>query len=182
MNEELWADVVGYEGLYKISNNGRVLSLSFNKTQVAKIMAPQTDRYGYTRVGLCGRGKQKYCLVHRLVAEAFISNTSNLAVVNHIDGVKTNNEVSNLEWTTSVKNSNHAKTAGLYRTGNTHPMAKLSWDDVTKIRNNTTLSGPKLALKFGVSSSVIYSILSGKTWRTDNYHNLEAKSELRSVR
>ena len=101
MTEEIWKDITGYEGLYKVSNLGRVKSLRNN------IILKPGNSSGYLRVNLCKNGKRKYATVHRLVAEAFIENENDLPQVNHIDEVKTNNKVSNLEWCTAKYNSNY---------------------------------------------------------------------------
>ena len=101
---EIWKPVVGYEGLYEISNMGRVKSIKFNKE---KILSLQKDKYGYLRSGLRKMGKLKNCFVHRLVAEAFIPNPNNLPIVNHKDENKQNNCVENLEWCTVKYNNSY---------------------------------------------------------------------------
>ena len=84
MKKEYWKPVVGYEGLYEVSNWGRVKSIPRNGTvKYARILKPVTNRYGYSYVILCKNGKVKSFLVHRLVAEAFIQNNDNLPCVNH---------------------------------------------------------------------------------------------------
>ena len=97
---EVWKDVVGYEGLYKVSNCGRVWSCRRNKLRKQQITK------GYKMVNLKVDGKSKVFSVHRLVALAFIENPNNKREVNHIDENKTNNHISNLEWVTSKENSN----------------------------------------------------------------------------
>ena len=103
-NEEIWKDVVGYEGLYQVSNNGRVKSLKFGKE---KILKPGKLKNGYLRVNLCKNEKQKHFLVHRLVALTFITNPNNLPDVNHKDENKENNRVENLEWCDCKYNINY---------------------------------------------------------------------------
>lgn len=103
---EVWKDIKEYEGLYQGSNLGRARSLDrWVKSKSGsvrlckgKILKLCTDKYGYLKVGLCKNGKQKFHLVHRLVAEAFIPNPYNLPCINHKDECKTNNNVNNLEW------------------------------------------------------------------------------------
>ena len=123
MISEIWKTAVYdgeiYEGLYKVSNLGRILSLNYNKTGKAKLRKPSDDGRGYLQVGLSKNGKTKTCLVHRLVAETFLPNPDNLPEVNHIDEDKTNNfvflnedgtvnkEKSNLEWKSHRDNINH---------------------------------------------------------------------------
>ena len=108
--KEEWKDVVGYDGLYKISNTGQVLSMNYRgvKGRVGKL-CPSFDRYGYLQVVLSKDSKKKTHKVHRLVAIAFIKNTDNLPCINHKDENKTNNHVNNLEWCT-VKYNNTYKT------------------------------------------------------------------------
>ena len=103
-NIEIWKPVVGYEGLYEISNMGRVKSIKFNKE---KILFLQKDKDGYLRSGLRKMGKLKKYFVHRLVAEAFIPNPNNLPIVNHKDENKQNNCVENLEWCTVKYNNSY---------------------------------------------------------------------------
>lgn len=92
---ENWKAIVGYEGLYEVSDFGRVKSLKYGKK---KILIPGKISSGYLIVNLCKDGKVKHMLVHRLVAEAFIPNPQGLETINHKDEVKTNNVASNLEW------------------------------------------------------------------------------------
>ena len=99
---EIFKDIEGYEGLYQISNFGNVYS--YNKRG---LLTPQKENNGYLRVNLYKNGKSKHYLVHRLVAQAFITNSNNLGFVNHIDENKTNNSVDNLEWTTHKDNVNY---------------------------------------------------------------------------
>ena len=104
MKKEYWKPVVGYEGLYEVSNWGRVKSLKFGKE---KILKPQKDKDGYLCVTLYKNNNQCQFKVHRLVAEAFIDNSDNLPCVNHKDECKTNNIVSNLEWCDRKYNVNY---------------------------------------------------------------------------
>ena len=118
---EAWRDIKGYEGLYMISSSGQVKSLGRSVmrrdgkkcTYPEKIRVGCADRKGYLRVVLCKNGVQKTYLVHRLVAEAFIPNPNNLPQVNHINEIKSDNRVENLEWVTCRENVNHG--TGLFR-------------------------------------------------------------------
>lgn len=101
--DEVWKDIEGYEGLYQVSNLGRVRSLKFNKTKILK----QGNVNGYKRVVLSKNGKRKNYFVHRLVAMAFISNPNNLSIVNHKDENPSDNNVNNLEWCTQKYNINY---------------------------------------------------------------------------
>lgn len=101
---EQWKSIAGYEGLYEVSNLGRVRSLKFGKT---KILKPGRVGGGYLIVKLLKDCIRKNMKVHRLVAEAFIPNPNKLKTVNHKDEDKTNNNVNNLEWMTLADNLNY---------------------------------------------------------------------------
>ena len=108
---EIWKDVVGFEGLYKVSNKGNVFSVGRRDSRGRKcggrILKPTRTRNGYLKVDLHNNGKRKTKHIHRLVAETFIPNPESLPQINHIDEVKDNNNVENLEWCTSKDNINH---------------------------------------------------------------------------
>lgn len=107
---EIWKDIKGYEGLYQVSNKGRVKSLGNNKTRKEKILSLKPNNKGYIRVTLYKNNIKKHFSVHRLVAEAFIPNPDNLPQVNHIiDDFehRSDNRVENLEWCTAEYNSNY---------------------------------------------------------------------------
>lgn len=106
---EKWKDIAGFEGLYQISNLGRVKSLRKNIILKPGIVAKRNNKQGYEIVHI----KYKQYYVHRLVAEAFIPNTKKLPQVNHIDGNKLNNSIENLEWVTAKENIKHAYKTGL---------------------------------------------------------------------
>jgi Mn-dependent DtxR family transcriptional regulator len=119
MNKE-WRPVLGYEGLYEVSNYGEVKSLTRKRScgkgfyyQEERILKQTFTTTGYKKVELSKDGKRKSLKVHRLVAIAFIPNPFNKEEVNHIDGDKINNNVNNLEWVTSSENSIHAIKTGL---------------------------------------------------------------------
>lgn len=105
---EHWKEIAGFEGIYEVSDQGRVKSLGNDKSRKEKILKPGKKRDGYLHVGLCKYGHRKYLLVHRLVADAFIQNPNNLDTVNHKDEDKTNNAASNLEWMTRADNKRYS--------------------------------------------------------------------------
>ena len=100
--EEIWKDIEGYEGLYQVSSEGRVLNVKRNKT-----LKPMENKDGYYYVNLSINGKYKSKQVHRLVALAFIPNPNNLPCVNHKSEAKTENTVENLEWCTVQYNNTY---------------------------------------------------------------------------
>ena len=120
---EIWKTAVYdgeiYEGLYKVSNLGRILSLNYKRTGKAKLRNPVEMLNGYLQVGFSKNKKTKTCYVHRLIAETFLPNPENLPEVNHKDEDKTNNfvflnedgsvdkEKSNLEWCDRKYNNNY---------------------------------------------------------------------------
>lgn len=103
---EEWRDIPGYEGLYKVSNYGRI-------KRNGRLKTFRIDRGGYCTVWLSRDSVQKNFKVHRLVAQAFLPNPNNKLTVNHIDGCKQNNVVENLEWATHSENIIHANKTGL---------------------------------------------------------------------
>lgn len=114
--QEEWRDVVGYEGLYRVSNFGNVKSLQRKiktkngvlRTQKETLLKKEINTNGYFRVMLCDGKTRKHKQVHRLVADAFIPNADNCDCINHIDGNKQNNSVSNLEWCSYSYNAWHS--------------------------------------------------------------------------
>lgn len=96
---EIWKDIPGYEGLYQVSNEGRVKTAR-RKGTFGGLARMRPMQHGYIGVDLCREGKRKTHMVHRLVAQAFISNPDNLPEINHKDENKTNNHANNLEWCT----------------------------------------------------------------------------------
>ena len=102
--KEIWKDVVDFEGLYQVSNKGRIRSLKYGKEKILKLVRTHN---GYLRICLIKNGEKKMCLVHRLVSQVFLPNPQNLPDVNHKNEDKTNNNVNNLEWCDKKYNSNY---------------------------------------------------------------------------
>ena len=141
MSEE-WRDVVGYEGLYQVSSEGRVKSLertfidnSGRKRYVKeRILKPGADRGGYLRIDLCASGKRKMFSVHRLVCEAFHDNPENKLDVNHINENKTDNRACNLEWSTRRENINHGTRNERVAKAQSKPVGQYTLDgDLVKV-------------------------------------------------
>lgn len=131
MTEEVWKPIIGYEGLYEVSNLGRIVSLDYNRTKERKLLK-DGDSNGYRKVILYKKGKTKNMKCHKLVAVAFISNPNNYQIINHLDSDRTNNCVSNLEWCTTKQNVEHCwankKHSGI---GKTHFRSKQLIDNST---------------------------------------------------
>lgn len=121
---EIWKDVSGYEGLYQVSNMGRVRSISHHarnninggvRLTKGQILSQYKMPNGYLQVQLSKNEKREKHYVHRLVANAFLSNKNNCSDVNHIDGDKNNNLVGNLEWCSHSENQIHMVKSGITR-------------------------------------------------------------------
>lgn len=110
---EQWKPIEGSNGMYEVSNTGKVRSTNYNKSGLTRELKQKINRYGYCVVTIHMEGKQKYPTVHRLVANAFIPNPDNKPQVNHKSGIKTDNSVDNLEWSTVSENVQHAFDSGL---------------------------------------------------------------------
>lgn len=139
---DVWMDVLGYEGIYKISRFGDVKTIerkqpngtSFYRARIRKITVTPK---GYHRINLCKLSKQKAFFIHRLVAIAYLSNPNNYSQINHIDGDKSNNHVSNLEWCSDLQNKEHAKYVLGVRPSNLGVLGSTKKKSVFKIDINT---------------------------------------------
>ncbi|MFA5528306.1 MAG: NUMOD4 domain-containing protein [Peptostreptococcales bacterium] len=149
--KEIWKDIKNYENHYQISNMGNVRSLKSNK-----IICKRKDKDNYLLVRLFKFGKAKQYSIHRLVADAFIPNPKNKPQVNHMDGNKENNIVSNLEWVTSKENTYHAFEIGLInKDGYFKPPRKVSQYSINGVKINTYDSLREAAKSTGISHSNI---------------------------
>jgi hypothetical protein len=142
---EIWLDIDGYDGIYKVSNFGKVKSI--DRTYLdkngklynveGKIMNFQDNGKGYKNINLYKDKKSKCLYIHRLVADAFLPKIHGKNFVNHIDGDKSNNELSNLEWVNRSENMLHANKLGLCKgydkSGDKNPSSKLVLDTQTGI-------------------------------------------------
>lgn len=180
MTQEIWLPVVGYSGLYEVSNMGRVKSLtrsvkhSKGPTRVIseKVLRGAISSTGYPTVTLSGKGENgKHKQVHRLVMAAFIGPCPDSMEVAHNDGVKTNCSLSNIRYDTRAGNIADRKIQGGHNMGETSPLAKLTDSAVTAIRESD-LSQSKLAAMHGVAQTTISFIKRGVTWR----HLLDSKT------
>ncbi|HHB2481296.1 TPA: NUMOD4 domain-containing protein [Bacillus cereus] len=174
---EIWKPVLGFEGLYEISNTGSVKSLErirSNGTRFKEFIKKQsTEKMGYNTVTMTDKdGKKRTLKVHRLVAEAFIPMVDGKDIVNHKNGNKTDNVVENLEWCTQLENINHARKTGLtpkiINVGNRHAKTKLTEDIVREIRKlypSGQSDVKQLAEKYGVSNRTILKVIKGESWK-----------------
>ena len=103
--KEIWEDIPDYEGLYKISNYGRIKSLHNYKRNGTDILKPRINKHGYLHIGLRKNKQRKWICLHRLIAKTFIPNPNNLPCINHKDENKLNNSINNLEWCTIKYNN-----------------------------------------------------------------------------
>lgn len=147
---------------YCVTNDGRVYSRKTNKW-----LKPATTPAGYLVYGLQNGGACRVHFAHRLVAAAFISAKPNKHVINHKNGIKTDNRVENLEWVTSAANNKHAYDTGLKKAprGIEHKSAKLNDELVREIRAQAHLPKKPLARKYGINIKTMYQIIQNKTWR-----------------
>jgi len=164
--KEIFKAIKGYEGIYEISNYGNVKSFQGNKQRILK---PQKWSKGYLWVCLSKNDSESKQSVSRLVASAFILNPENKPQVNHINGNKSDNILSNLEWCSQSENMKHAISLGLkkYFKGEKHSAAKLKDKDIISIRKTygtNNYSQSQIAEIYGVSRSCISNIVSRRNW------------------
>lgn len=170
---EVWKSVVGYEGLYEVSDLGRVKTLKRSYTSTfgtvnlkEKIRVLSLLPNGYLQLTLHKNGSKTHFLAHRLVALSFIPNPENKPCVNHKNGIRNDNRIENLEWVTSKENIHHAINFGNQNNvGENHPMVKLNESQVFDIKYNLGhLPNMEVAKKFNVSRDIIWRIRRGLNW------------------
>lgn len=153
--EEEYRDVVGFEEYFQISNLGNVFS-----KRSKRLLKQTKSTTGYWTFSTSINGIDRCFRVHRLVAEAFIPNPEGKPFVNHIDGCKTNNMLSNLEWVTASENNIHAWATGLRKPS----QRKLTDDQVREIRASTK-TNMELASIYGLSHVNIWRIKRRETYK-----------------
>lgn len=169
----MWKDVPGFEGLYRVSDTGEIKSLSrwIKHGRFGKRLLPEIilKPYGKTYPLVMLRRNGQFCprYIHRLVAEAFLENPTHMLVVNHKDGNKKNNNVSNLEWVSYSENNYHALNTGLNRNrGSSHYQSRLTKTQVIEIKRRGKFATYKqIGKQYGVSASTIRDILVGNTYK-----------------
>lgn len=161
---EMWQDVKGYEGLYQVSNCGKV----YSHYRGGRVLKSWTNKHGYEVLTLNHKGIKKEYKMHRLVALHFLKRGGEAKEVNHIDGCKTNNRLDNLEWCTRSENMVHAFKKGLAtHKGSNHPRTTLTEDKVLSIRNHLGkgVTVNEVAKMYEVRANTIYAIKYRKTWK-----------------
>lgn len=171
---EIWKDIKGFEGLYQISNLGRVRALDrYVKDRRSKrlvkghILALRTDK-DYLSVSLWKNNTGHRFKVHRLVIEAFVPNPLNKRCTNHKDGNKKNNCADNLEWNTHSENNSHALLLGLRQSakGERQGQSKLCNEQVWKIRALAdNYNNAEIGRMFGVNACTVSAIVNRKSWK-----------------
>lgn len=161
--KEVWKYVVGYEKLYKVSNTGKVWTIKYNR-----LMTPIKKTHGYLDYKLNNNYKVKNYKAHRLVALHFIPNPLNLPQINHLNHIKTDNRVGNLQWCTQSENIKHAVNHGLIRKGEDIPWHKLTESQVREIKlkygKTRNITRKEIAQIYGCSTPTIGDILKGRSW------------------
>lgn len=169
---EKWKPVVGYEHLYHVSSFGNLKALCVSKLrgrffhkQPERLLKLKTDKYGYKIASICKDRIIKWIGVHRLIAMAFIKNCDNKEFINHINGIKSDNRLENLEWCTSSENAIHSVKMGLTisKKGEESTSSKLKEWQVKRIFLSNE-SGSTLSKRFNISSSQVFRIKKGARW------------------
>jgi len=164
---EEWRPIADYDGMYEVSNLGRV-----RRTQdqygrlVHRFLRPDVSTHGYLRVCLSAHSSERRYSIHRLVASAFVPAEAKKPQINHIDGIKTNNHADNLEWCTCRENNIHGRRLGLQgpQTRWVAPGAKLTEEQVEAIRALPHRNARIVGLQFGVGETAVGDIWAGRSW------------------
>lgn len=157
-----WLPIEGYEGIYEVSNYGQVkrVSLTHPGTSLRFLKGSKTN--GYSGIFLYKNGKGKHFFIHRLVMKAFVGDPKDNMVVNHIDGCKTNNIITNLEYATLAENNLHAYESGLKIGAN----RKLTEKNILEMLEMKPVHSYNfIAEKYGVHIGTIVQIFHGKTYK-----------------
>lgn len=165
---EIWKDIPTWEGHYQASTFGRIRSLTRirrdGRTEHGKIMILRKKKNGYMQTAFRLDRKRYWYTVHRLVALTFIANPNNLEFVNHINCIKDDNRLANLEWMSIRQNTDHALENDLYYRGEDITISKLTEDQVREIRLSPGVT-KKFYDEYGVARTTVKAARSGKTWK-----------------
>lgn len=168
-DDEQWRPVVGYEGRYEVSDQGRVRSLRFTNRradfirEVPLILAETGNLNGYLRVSLRKEGRASHRMVHHLVLDAFVGSRDPGCECRHLDGSRTNNRLDNLAWGTKHENAADRDRHGTTPRGEKVGSAKLTEDQVKAILADRRLLA-EVAADYGVTFAAISAIRHRKTW------------------
>lgn len=177
--QEIWKDIKNYEGLYQVSNLGRIKSLDrldiYGRRVHGRILKPGKDHQGYLGIGLCKEGIRKSKRIHRLVAETFIPNPNKYLEVNHKDEDKENNAINNLEWCDRKYNGNYGTIKERIGNSNRGKNAGSKNHNARKVRCiNTGEEFPTVvaaARRYNISDNTIRDMMKGRqknSWKTPN--------------
>lgn len=161
MNEELKEEWKEYN-YYKVSNFGKVIN------KHGKILSTNTDMHGYVTTSITDYGGDRIKGMHRIVATVFIPNPNNLPEVNHIDGVKTNNRVDNLEWVSKKENQQHATKVLGKRVGADcyiHKLTEKEVLDIYELCKEGELTYKEIGMNYGISDYTVGHIARGISWK-----------------
>ena len=182
--EEIWKDVVNYEGYYQVSNLGNVRSLPHitinQRKRKGRMRKPYTNWKGYLAVCLCKDGKCKSYQVHRLVAQAFLPNPNNYPMINHKDENKKNNNVSNLEWCDVTYNNNYGNRTKRARSKICKPVVAIRTSDN---QQEHYLSLTEVSKTFRIHITTFTRAINngkeymGRHWYWDNFEPKEIVNE-----
>lgn len=171
MSTERWKDVVGYEGVYQVSDMGGVKRMAGYSCIVGRILKHIVDSTGYPKVFLSVNGKQKYVYVHRLVLEAFVGLRPSGLECCHNDGNKLNPKLDNLRWDTRSANQLDSVKHGTKNNGNqrgsSNPNSKINTEKVILIRKHikeNVLTNKQIAKMFDISPQTVCSIKKERRW------------------
>jgi len=176
-----YTDIQGYNGRYKISLCGDIKCCTIlkgrrKKTNIPKEVSIKQKRgpNNYVHISMFTNGKPKQYLLHRIIAQVFIPNPETKPQINHINGIKWDNRIENLEWCTQSENMQHAYKTGLkkgysvnpFKKGEGHTLSKLKNEDVVQIRilASQGMQQRKIGKKFGVCQKTILNILKKRIW------------------
>jgi hypothetical protein len=176
LENEIWKDVKGWEGLYQVSSLGRFKSLSREKTIgkngkmiIKSFIMKQNEVKGYLSIIFYKNGVIEKHQSHRVVANNFIENLENKRTVNHINGNKKDNKINNLEWLSDSEQQKHAIKIGLREKtlGEKSNFSKLNEKLVKEIRelHKKNVKCKEIASIYNVCKNNIYSIVNNKTWK-----------------